>query len=256
MRRHLLAALAAGAALALAAVGIASAEKPTVVQAGNSLPVIGGGFAPKALPRKGRPAPLTLGLSARVTTVEGEVPPTLREVSLELDRHITADATGMASCSRRKVERVRPAEGCRSALVGKGVMDVYVHFPEQSPFTARSKLFAFNAGVKHGTPMIFLHAYLASPLNKVVLTTVAVTKIDRERYGTKWLFDFPEITGGYGSISDFTLEINRQFPYMGEEKSFLLARCPDGHLDGRATSVFADGSTQMDSFVRSCSPKP
>lgn len=256
MRRHLLAALAAGAALALAVVGIASAEKPTVIQAGNSPLVINGGFTPKELPRKGRPAPLALYLSGRVTSADGSAPPALHEVSLELDRHIIADATGMASCSRREVERARPAEGCRSALIGKGLMDVYVHLPEQSPFTARSKLLAFNAGVKHGTPTIFLHAYLASPLNKVVLIPVAVTKIDRERYGTQWLFAFPEITGGYGSISDFTLEINRRFPYMGEEESYLLARCPDGHLDGRAASVFASGSTQMGSFARTCTPKP
>jgi hypothetical protein len=43
---------------------------------------------------------------------------------------------------------------------------------------------------------------------------------------------------------------------MGEEKSYLIARCPDGHLDARATSVFDNGYVQADSFVRSCVAKP
>lgn len=205
---------------------------------------------------EGKPAPIALGLSARVTSADGSAPPALHEVSLELDRHITADATGIAICPRRNLKGPSPEERCRSALVGKGTMDVFVHLPEQSPFTARSKLFAFNAGIKHGTPTIFLYAYLASPVSAAVIATIGATKIDQGRYGTKWLFAFPTITDGYGSITKLNLEIGRRFRSLGEEKSYLLARCPDGHLDARAASVFADGSAQMDSFVRSCSPKP
>ncbi len=253
--RRLRSALAIGTVLALAAAGTAWADKPTVVEAGGPLLVINGGFSPKALP-KGKPAPITFGLSARVATADGSIPPALHEVSLELDRHITADVTGMATCPRRSVEGLSPEERCRSALVGKGVMDVFLHIPEQAPFTARSKLFAFNAGVKHGTPAIFLYAYLPSPLSVAVLATVAVTKIHQGRYGTKWLFAFPKIADGYGSITQLNLEIGRQFHYMGEEKSYLLASCPDGHLDGRAASLFASGFAQTDSLVRPCVPKP
>ncbi len=256
MQRHLRSALATGTALALAVVGVASADKPPIVEAGGQLPVINGGFSPKALPRKGKPAPITLGLSAQVAAADGSFPPALREVSLELDRHITADAKGMAACPRGSVERPSPEEGCRPALVGKGTMEVLIHIPEQAPFIARSKLLAFNAGVKHGTPTIFLHAYLAAPVSKVVLTTVGVTKIHQRRFGTKWLLAFPKIVGGYGSITKFNLEIGKRFPHMDGAKSYLLASCPDGHLDGRAASVFADGSAQTDSFVRSCVPKP
>lgn len=256
MRRRLRSALAIGTALALAIAGIALADGPVTVEAGGQPLVINGGFSPKALPRKGRPAPIALGLSARVATADGSIPPALHEVSLELDRHITADAKGIAVCPRANVEGPSPEQRCRSALVGKGTMDVLIQIPEQLPFIARSKLFAFNVGVKHGAPTILLHAYLPSPVSMAVLATVGVTKIHQGRYGTKWLFVFPKIADGYGSITKFDLEIGKRFPYMGEEKSYLLARCPDGHLDGRAASVFAGGSAQMDSFVRSCTPRP
>jgi hypothetical protein len=232
------------------------AEKPTVVEVGRPLAVINGGFTPKALPKKGKPAPIAFGLSARVATADGSFPPALREVSLELDRHIAADAEGIAVCRRKNLEGPSPQVRCRSALVGKGTMDVLIHIPEQMPFIARSKLLAFNAGVKHGVPTILLYAYLASPVNVAVLTTVGVTKIDQGRYGMKWLFVFPRIADGYGSIANFNLAISKQFSYMGEEESYLLARCPDRHLDARATSVFGDGYAQVDSFVRSCAPKP
>lgn len=256
MRSRIRVALAVGTALALAGVGIASAEKPTIVQAENPLPVINGGFSPKALPKKGKPAALTFGLSARVATADDSAPPALHEVSLELDRHITADAKGMPACSRVEVEGPLPEESCRAALLGKGTIDVLVRAPGQAQFATKGKLLAFNAGFKHGTPTIFLHAYLAAPASEVVLTTVRVTKINRGRFGTKWLFLFPRIAGDYGSITRLNLKIGRLFSYMGKKKSYLLARCPDSHLDARATSVFADGSAQADSFVRSCTPKP
>jgi hypothetical protein len=250
----LLSGLAVGTALALAAVGVASAEKPTVVKVEGSPLAINGGFSPKALPKRGKPAPLLFHLSAEVRSASGSVTPALHEVSLELDRHITADAKGMAICPAGNVESPPPEERCGPALIGRGTMEVLVGFPEGAPFSVVSKLFAFNAGIKHGTPTILIYTYLPSPVSAAMVTTVGVTKIDRGRYGTRWLLAFPKIAGGYGSIVGLSLEIGRRFRYLGEEKSYLLGRCPDGHLDGRATSVFTDGFAQTDSIVRSCTP--
>jgi hypothetical protein len=234
---------------------IASADKPAVVEVGDLLPIVNGGFSPKALPKKGRPAPITFGLSAQVATGGGSTQPVLHEVTLELDRHITVDAKGMPICPLGNVESPPPERRCRPALVGKGTIEVLVGFPEQPPFSVKDKLLAFNGGVKHGVKSIFLYAYLSSPVSAAMVTTVGVTKVDRGRYGTKWLFVFPKIAGGYGSITSLNLEVSKRFPYLGEEKSFLVAGCPDGHLDGRATSVFADGTVEADSFARSCVPK-
>lgn len=256
MRKRLRPALAiGGTALALAVAGIASADKPVVVEAGDLLPIVNGGFSPKVLPARGKSAPIAFGLSAKIDTADGSTAPVLHEVSLELDRHITADATGMAICPSGNVESPPPQERCRPALVGRGTMEVVIGFPEQAPFAIQGKLLAFNAGVKHGALAILVYAYLPSPVSGVVRTTAGVAKISQGRYGTKWLFVFPKIAGGYGSIAEFNIEISKRFPYMGEEKSYLVARCPDGHLDARAAAVFADGSVQTGSFVRSCTPR-
>lgn len=256
MRKPLRSALVVGFTLALWAAGIAAAEKPVIVEAGGLLPIVNGGFAPKALPKKGKPAPVALHLSAKADNADASVPLALREMSLELDRHITADAEGMAICPLGNVESPPPEERCRSALLGKGLMNVLVEFPEQAPFIVGSKLFAFNAGGKRGRLKILLRAYLPAPVSAAVLIPITVTKIDRGRFGTKWLFAFPKIAGGYGAITEFSLDIGRRFHYLGEERSYLLGRCPDGHLDGRGVSVFADGLTEAGSFVRSCTPKP
>ena len=44
----------------------------------------------------------------------------------------------------------------------------------------------------------------------------------------------PKIAGGSGSVTDFNLTINK--------KGYLLAKCPDGHLDAQGEAIFADGT--------------
>jgi len=257
VRGRLRLALTVGTALvlALAGVEIGSAETPVVVEAGGLLPVVVGGFSPTALPKRGKPAPIALNVSGKIETMDGSIPSALREVVLELDRNVTVNPKGMAVCGRGNIESPPPTERCRSALVGKGRISVAIAFPEQMPFTAKSRLFAFNGGEKRGTTTVFVYTYLAAPVNAAVVMTVEVAKIHEGRYGTKWLVAFPKIAGGYGSITKFDLTINRRFHYEDRSESYLLAKCPDRHLDGHASSVFADGSEQSDSFVRPCVPK-
>ncbi len=257
-RGRLRSALAGGTTLliALAGVGIASAETPAVVEAGGLLPAVMGGFSPTALPKKGKPAPIALNVNGKIDTANGSIPSALQEVALELDRNVTVDPKGMAVCGRGNIESPPPTERCRPALVGKGRISVVVAFPEQAPFIAKSRLLAFNGGVKRGTTTVFVYAYLNAPVSAEVVIRAEVAKIHDGRYGTKWLVTFPKIAGGYGSITKFDLTISRRFHYEGKKESYLLAKCPDGHLDGHASSVFADGSEQSDSFVRPCVPKP
>jgi hypothetical protein len=95
-----------------------------------------------------------------------------------------------------------------------------------------------------------------SPVNTTVVTKVGITKIHERRYGTKWLFAFPKIAGGYGSITEFSLSLCKRYPYKDEKKSYLSARCPDGHLNGHATAIFVDDTERSGSFIRSCIPMP
>jgi hypothetical protein len=246
--RCLIAALVAWVTLGLAATS-APAEAPTVVKADGGPPVVNGGFAPKALPR-GAPAHIAMHIDLRAP----EHAPALHEVLLELDRNIRVDSEGLAICPPGNIESRRPPQRCKSASIGRGEIEVEVAFPEQAPFVAKGKLLAFNAGASGGKTTIRTYAYLGSPLSAAIGIDIGISKIHDGRYGTKWVETIPEIAGGYGSIKGLSLSINRRYGDEGETKSYLLGRCPDGRLDARATSVFADASERTDSFVRSCSP--
>ena len=65
----------------------------------------------------------------------------------------------------------------------------------------------------------------------------------------------PKIAGGYGSPISFSLTVGRTFTYKGKKQSYLLAKCPDGHLNAKGVGVFSDGTRLAGSLVRSCTPK-
>jgi len=256
MRKRLISILAVCTAVALVAAAVAVAKKypPTVVQAGNLKISLNGGFSPTALPKKGKPAPITLNVSGEIGTTDGTHPPALKEVVVETDKHGSIDVKGLPTCTSGKLQAQDTASAekiCKKAIIGKGKTNVEVEFPEQRPFLAKSTLLAFNGGVKGGKTTIFIHAYLSSPVSAAVVTTVKISKVHNGRYGTKSVASIPRIAGGSGSVKSFSLTFNKG--YKGQR--YLFATCPDGHLNAKATSVFADGTKLVGSFVRSCKPK-
>ncbi|HEX7245505.1 MAG TPA: hypothetical protein VF245_08080 [Solirubrobacterales bacterium] len=241
----------------MAFAGIATAEKPTIVQVGNLKLTLNGGFSPKQLP-KNTLAPIDLNFNGKIQTVDGSHPPALREVIVETDKNGAINAKGLPVCTAGQLNSrdTKAAEkACPNAIVGSGKTDVEIAFPEQAPIVAHSKLVAFNGGVKGGKTTIFIHAFLTVPVPAAVVTTVTVSKVHNGRYGTKSIAKVPVIAGGSGSPTFFELDINRKFTYKGKKQSYLLAKCPDGHLNAKATSIFSDGSKLTGSFVRSCTPK-
>jgi hypothetical protein len=257
MRKRLIWTLALGAAVAVAVAGIASAEKPTIVRAGNLVITLNGGFTPKALPKK-EMAGITLNVSGKIATADGKHPPALREVVVETDKNGAINAKGLPVCTASKLQAQdtgNAEKACPDAIVGTGQTVAEIEFAEQPPIDVTSKLIAFNGGVKGGTTTIFIHAYLSSPVSAAIVTTVKVSKISNGRYGTKSIASIPVIAGGNGSVKSFNLTIKRDFTYKGKKQHYLLAKCPDGHLNAKATSVFDDGSRLTGSFVRTCTPK-
>jgi len=254
MRKRLITTLALAAALAIAVAGVATAYKPTIVQVGNIRLVLNGGFSPTKLPKKGKPAPITLNISGKIGTTDGTHPPALKEVVVDTDKNGSIDLKGFPKCTSGKLQAqdTSHAEGiCKKAIIGKGITDVEVEFPESNPFIAKSKLLAFNGGVKGGKTTILIHAYLSSPVSAAVVTTVKIAKKRLGRYGTRSIASIPKIAGGYGSVNKFSLTFDKGF----KNKRYLFANCPDGHLNAKATSVFADGTKLTGSFVRPCKPK-
>ncbi|HXR29674.1 MAG TPA: hypothetical protein VN752_00865 [Solirubrobacterales bacterium] len=253
MRKRLITTLALAAVAAIAVAGIATAEKPTIVQVGDLKLTLNGGFTPKKL-SKTKPTPITLNISGKIDSISGKHPPALKEVVVETDKNGSINVKGLPKCTSGKLQAqdTKNAEKiCPKAIIGDGKTDVEVEFPEQAPFIAKSKLLAFNGGFSGGKTTILIHAYLSSPVSAAVVTTVKISKVKNGRFGTKSIATIPKIAGGYGSVKSFELTLDRGY----KNTPYLFAKCPDGHLNAKATSVFTDGTRLTGSFVRSCTPK-
>lgn len=256
MRKHLIMTLALAVALAVTVAGAAVAKK-IVVQQGNLKLTVDGKFSPTKLP-KSKLAPIQLDVSGKIETLDGTHPPALREFVVETDKNGTINAKGLPVCTAAKLnsrDTNAAIKACPKAIVGKGKTDVEIAFPEQAPIVAHSQLIAFNGGVKGGVTTIFVHAFLTVPVPAAVVTTVKVSKVHNGRYGTKSVATVPVIAGGSGSPINFSLHIGRNFTYKGKKQSYLLAKCPDGHLNAKGTGSFSDGTRLAGGVVLSCTPK-
>jgi hypothetical protein len=249
----------AAAALTVSVVtglAVAKGEKPFVATVGNLRITANGTFSPKRLPRN-ELAPIKVNISGKIQTLDHTHPPAIQEVVIETDKNGVVNAKGLPVCTSGKLqaqtsEKARAA--CKSALIAEGTTNVEVEFPEQKPFTAKSAVLAFNGGVQGGTTKVFLHGYLKSPVSAAVVVPVTISKIHKGRYGLKTVAKVPKIAGGYGSPLSFSLEVDRKFTYKGKEQSYLLAKCPDGHLVAKGVGVFSDSLRLAGSLVRTCTP--
>jgi hypothetical protein len=257
--RRLTLTVATALLLASITVGLAVAkgEKPIVVTVGNLRLTANGNFSPTVLP-KNKLAPITLNLSGKIETLDHTHPPAIQEVIVETDKNGAINAKGLPVCTSGKLQAQTTAKAraiCKTAIVGEGTTSVEVAFPEQRPFIIKSELLVFNGGVSGGKTKVFVHAYLSSPVSAAVVVPVTVTKIHNGRYGLKTVAKIPKIAGGYGSPLSFSLKAGRKFTYKGKQQSYLLAKCPDGHLQAKGVGIFSGNIRLAGSLVRSCTPK-
>ncbi len=249
MRKHLMITMALGALIALTVAGIATAEKPVKVRAGNLELEFNGGFTPKTL-SKTKLTPITLNVSGKLKTVDGTHPPALKEFNVETDKNGAIEVKGLPVCTASKLQSqdTKHAEAiCKSAIIGSGQAKAEIAFPEQAPIPATSKIIAFNGGFSGGVTTLYIHAYLTVPTPAAIVTTVKIKKIHAGRYGLKAVSTIPKIAGGSGSVTDFNLTINK--------KGVLLAKCPDGKLQARGEAKFSDGTVAKAEVLRTCTGK-
>jgi hypothetical protein len=246
MRRYVLTAIALGALIAASVAGVAAAEKPTKVRAGNLELTFNGGFSPKKLSKK-KLTPISLTASAKIRTVDGTHVPAMKQFVLETDKNGAIDVKGLPVCRASKLQSqdTKHAEAiCRSAIIGSGRATAEIAFPEQAPIPAKSKIIAFNGGFKGGVTTLYIHAYLTVPTPAAIVTTVKVKKVHNGRYGLKSVASIPKIAGGSGSVTDFNLKISK--------KGVLSAKCPDGKLQAHGTAMFSDGTRASADIIRAC----
>ncbi len=254
MRKFLMVTMALGALIAVSVAGISTAETVTV---GNLKFTADGNFSPKTLPKKTF-APIALTAKGEISTLDGTHPPALKEFLLESDKNGAINVKGYPTCKSGKLQSTdtKSAEAaCKSALIGTGTTGVEIAFPDSKPVDVNSKLLVFNGGFAGGTTTLYIHAYITVPVPAAIVTTVKIKKINKGRYGLLSVGSIPKIAGGSGSVTSFSLKIDKKFTYKGKKVSILTAKCPDGKLQAHAVAVFSDGTKAAADFVRPCTGK-
>jgi hypothetical protein len=258
MRKYLILTMALGALIALTVAGVAMAAKDTVVRAGNLEIVIDGssGITPKALSKtKYTPVAFTAAGSVRSLDASEPQPPPLKEVLLDA-KNAAVNVKGFPTCSSGQLQARDTAavkKACPDAIIGTGQTTVSVKFPEQAPIPAKSPLLVFNGGVKGGVTTFYIHAYLTQPIVAAIVTTV---KIKKSGSGLKSVTTVPKIANGAGSVTSFSLKIDKKFTYKGQKQSVLSAKCVGGKIQAHVTAKFYDNSQLSADVLRTCTSKP
>jgi len=239
---------------AVLALGAAASASGIILHAGDLVVHANGGFAPKALP-KHRNAPITLHGGGRLSTLSGDLPPILKTISIEFDRHGAVETKGLPRCTAAKLQATTvPAarRACPGAIVGKGSGTALVAFPEQKPFPVSSPLTIFNGPPKNGQPTVLAHAYTTVPVPTTFVVPIVIETIHKGVYGYRTSAVIPRIAGGYGIPISGHLKIGRKWTYRGKHYSYLQARCETGRLQARGEFTFSDGTFLIGTFLRPC----
>jgi hypothetical protein len=201
-------------------------------------------------------APIGVYLSGRLSSRVSSPPP-LQDLAMRFDRRGAIDAGGLAACGRSHIEmldRAAARRTCRKAIVGSGMAHLDL---STSPGTAIPVLLSvFNGGIRDGVTTVLIHGVVPTQVPTPAIATVKIEKHPSGRYGLRSLSTIPSIAGGVGSILDFEIMIERRFRHDGAERSFLMARCSDGHLDLEVNEVgFRTGERFPGGVMRrACTP--
>jgi hypothetical protein len=257
-KRMMLAAVCALSTLAISATAFAA-----VVQEGNLRISIATRLQPYKLPRVGS-APITAFIAGHVFTANGETPPQLQRMDIQINRHGHIETEGLPVCRLSQIKATsteRALSTCGEALVGAGHFWASVVFNEEArPYNTTGRLLAFN-GVQDGKPVLYIHIYTTQPFPSAFVVIFAIKKIEDGPYGTELSASLPQALGDWGFVNRIKMNIGRDYTYEGERRGYLEASCP-APAGARTASFplalanFSFEETQLSStVVKSCGVK-
>ncbi|HEX6456335.1 MAG TPA: hypothetical protein VF009_07430 [Solirubrobacterales bacterium] len=226
-----------------------------ILKAGDLIIKAEGGFSPTTLPKKHN-APITLKGGGELSTRSGQLPPILKTLTIEFDRHGAVETRGLEVCRPGELQSTDvPAarRACPGAIVGEGAGRAIVAFPEQEPIHISSPITLFNGPPKKGQPTVLAHAYTTVPVPTTFIVPIVIEKIHHGVYGYRTKATIPKIAGGSGVPIAGHLTIGKKWTYKGKRYSYVNARCETGRLQARGEFTFSDGTFLTGSFLKRCS---
>lgn len=246
--------LCAGLAIAVAS---AAAE---VVREGTLQVAVSGTLSPHKLPRHDA-VPIAVTVGGQISTTDGSLPPQLKSLRIELNRHGRLDTAGLPDC---RIAQIQPAStaralaACRPSLVGRGSFSVDVVLGNQQPYPTKGRLLIFNTTYK-GQPALLGQIYSAHPFTNSFVIPFVIHEGQRGRYGLELSATLPRALTGWGHVTGLEMRLARRYSYRGRAHSFVSAACPA--LEGfpgalfplaRTTFGFAGGKKLSVSLIRNC----
>jgi hypothetical protein len=222
MRRRAAAIGAAVAVLSCAAIAVAA----TVQQGGLRITVLSQ-IKPYKLPRK-TPAPIAVFVAGHLDNAEGGIPPQLRKLTVEVNRHGLLQSKGLAVCPLSRIQPAsseRALQGCGDALIGSGQFWANIVLPDQGAYPTQGRLLIFN-GRKAGKPTLLAHIYTTHPFNTSFVIPFSIKRISKGPYGTELSASLPQALGSWGYLDRIKLTLRRKYRYQGKELSYFNAACP------------------------------
>lgn len=257
MRRGRLRGSLAALLLLPALLGLVVQAGAETVRKGELQVAFEGKLTPNSLPRSGQ-APITVSVSAKVSSTGTEPPPAMHQIEIAINAHGHVDPAALPVCS---LEQIQPATtddalaACKRSLVGEGrfLADVSGH----PPFPAEGKIYAFNGEVE-GKPAILAHVYGTVPAPASYTLAFLISR-SKGTFGTTLKATLPPVVPGSGYITAIYLKLGRTFSEGGRRRSYITASCPapkgfPGAVFpfARASVGFQGGPTVGTTLTRSC----
>jgi hypothetical protein len=231
---------AAGATILAVLLSLVAAERAstTVIQSGGLRVTLLSQVMPRLLPRREK-APIAVFVSGHVAAVKQGVPPQLRGLTIDVNRHGHLDAAGAPVCDIRSIQAAttsRAVRTCGDAIVGSGQFWAHIVLDGQVPYPTRGRLLVFN-GRRQGKPVVLTHIYTENPF---ATSFVIPFEIHRLRgggpYGTRLTAALPKALGDWGYVDRIKLTLRRTYRRGGRTRGYFSANCPAP--SGSRTAVF------------------
>jgi hypothetical protein len=215
----------------------------TVVQDGSVRVTFLAQLSPYKLPRTGT-APISVFVVGHVAASDGGIPPQLRRMQIEVNRHGLLQSRGLPVC---RVPQIRTATSqqalnvCAPALIGSGRFWAHIVLPDQPPYPTHGRLLIFN-GRQGRRQLVLAHIFTSNPFPSSFVVAFAVRRIARGRYGTEMSATLPQALGDWGYVDRIKLNLGRKYRFRGQELSYFNAGCPAPKNTDRAPFPLARAS--------------
>jgi hypothetical protein len=239
---------------AVAAVLACAAAVAVTTQVGNLKVSATAEFEPRVFPEHGT-LPASFSSILRIKTLNGDLPPALKTLIFEFDKHGKLNFKGVPTCTMAQLEGTTPSEArqrCAGALLGTGTGKALVEAPGKAPFSISSPISIFNAPPEGGRPTLIAHAYETVPSPQALLVPFSIETVNHGRYGYRTEIQLPPIAGGDGAAILAEAKFGRTFKRHGRKVGYAEAECVGGRLQVFGKLIFADGSLLQSLLTSPC----